>query len=78
MHIFQAAGAVGMAGQQVQSQSRNPQQQIGPAKEQQKPAKHEKAGEDESDIPQPPSREAVDGDGGNRIARHQDALPTEL
>ena len=53
MHIFQAAGAVGMAGQQVQSQSRNPQQQIGPAKEQQKPAKHEKAGEYESDIPPP-------------------------
>jgi hypothetical protein len=74
-----------MAGQQVQFQSRNPQQQIGPAKEQQKPAKHEKAGEYESDIPQPPtpnpqppSREAVDGDGVNRIARHQDALPTEL
>jgi hypothetical protein len=44
-----------MAGQQVQSQSRNPQQQIGPAKEQQKPAKHEKAGEYESDIPQPPT-----------------------
>ena len=78
MPIFQAAGAVGMAGQQVQFQSRNPQQQKGPAKEPQKPAKNEKAGEYESDIPPPPSREAVGGDGVSGVARHRDALPTEL